>query len=599
MILQALKDYYDRKAADSESGIAPPGWEKKELPFLIVIDNFGGFVSIEDTRVLKGKKKVAKAFMVPQSVKRSIAIAPNLLWDNVDYVIGVASKDPARAQRAQDSHRAFLQRLMEYSGISQVDAVVAFLNSDAEKEKLKGSGLWQELFESGLFISFKIAGCIQPVFRDEGFVSAYNRRLQQASAGQGLCLVSGQQDSIATLHPSIKGIVGANSTGANIVSFNFPAACSFGKSQGENSPVGERAVFAYTTALNNLLSKDSRQKLTIGDATVAFWADKNCSFEDEMASIFDDRDSKDDPDALTGAVAQLLNSVKSGAYHEDREPTRFFVLGLAPNSARISVRFWHQGTVEEMSSRFASWFEDLMIAHGDKMKEHLSMYRLLCSIAALGKSENIPPNLAGNVMRSILEDGPLPETFLQAALRRIKAELGDVSYPRAKIIKAVLNRKIRFQQLKEKEITRMLDKENTNIGYRLGRLFAVLEKIQEAANPGINATIRDKFYASASSTPAAVFGTLMRLAGNHLSKLGKENQGFMVNLEKLIGEITYKDESSIGIDKFPAHLKLDDQGQFAIGYYHQRQDFFVSHKEREDAAPDSQPESNQLTFNLN
>ena len=145
----------------------------------------------------------------------------------------------------------------------------------------------------------------------------------------------------------------------------------------------------------------------------------------------------------------------------------------------------------------------------------------------------------------------------------------------------------------------MLDQENTNIGYRLGRLFAVLEKIQEAANPGINATIRDKFYASASSTPAAVFGTLMRLAGNHLSKLGKEKPGWKVNLEKLIGEITYKDESSIGIAKFPAHLKLDDQGQFAIGYYHQRQDFFVSHKEREDAAPDSQPESNQLTFNLN
>lgn len=590
MILQALKDYYDRKAADPDSGIAPLGWERKELAFLIVIDGQGGFVGIEDTRFTKGKKKIAKPFVAPQSVKRSVAIAPNLLWDNVEYITGVPSKDPEKKERTAEAHKAFKKRVSEFAGIPEIDAVLRFLNSPALVENLQSSPLWQEFFESGLFASFKIAGMMEPVFRVNAFVDAYNRMVLSTKGDTAVCLVTGNEDQIAILHPSVKGVGGANSTGANIVSFNFPAACSFGKSQGGNSPIGETTVFAYTTAINTLLGKDSRQKLSVGDSTVVFWADKNTSFEEEMALIFDDRDRKDNPDALTGAVAQLLSSVKSGAYHEDHEPTRFFVLGLAPNSARISVRFWHQGTVEEMSDRFASWFEDLEIVHGDKMKEHLSMYRLLCSIAPLGKSENVPPNLAGNVMRAILEGTPLPETLLQSALRREHIEhpksgkeweFLSHQYARMKIIKACLIRKFRFQKSKEKEITVMLDKDNVNIGYRLGRLFAVLEKIQEAANPGINATIRDRYYASASSTPAAVFGTLMRLAGNHLSKLAKEKPGYKVNLEKLIGEITYKDAESVGMAKFPAHLKLDDQGQFAIGYYHQRQDFFTKKEQSE------------------
>lgn len=246
------------------------------------------------------------------------------------------------------------------------------------------------------------------------------------------------------------------------------------------------------------------------------------------------------------------------------------MLGLAPSSVRISVRFWQVGTVAEMSTRFAEWFEDLMISHGQKDKDHLSLFRLLISIAPLGKSENIPPNLAGNTMRSILEGLPLPETLLQAALRRIKAEKGEVSYPRAKIIKACLNRK--FTNSKERTLTVALDKENTNIGYRLGRLFATLERIQEVANDykPLNSTIRDKYYASASATPAAVFGTLMRLKNHHLSKL--VNVGQKINFERTLGEIVED------VPSFPAHLKMDDQGQFAIGYYHQRQDFFTKHE---------------------
>ena len=265
----------------------------------------------------------------------------------------------------------------------------------------------------------------------------------------------------------------------------------------------------------------------------------------------------------------MFKSPKTGAAAFSDDTTKFYVLGLAPNAARLAIRFWTVGTVAEMAERFREYFDDLKIAHGPRDRDHLSLFRLLVSTAVLGKSENVTPNLAGNFMRSILEGRPFPETLLPSVLRRIKAE-HEVSYPRAKLIKGCLNRKWRFNNPNnERKLTVSLDKENKNTGYRLGRLFAVLEKIQEAANPGLNATIKDRFFASASSAPVTVFGNLMRLSQHHLSKLKKEKFGYAVNLEKLLLEVVD------GISVFPAHLSLDDQGQFAIGYYHQRQEFFV------------------------
>ena len=380
--------------------------------------------------------------------------------------------------------------------------------------------------------------------------------------------MSGERDVVALLHPALKGVPGANTTGSNIVSFNFAAATSFGKKQGENSPIGVRSAFEYTTALNTLLAKDSKQKMMIGDATVVFWTGRDDAFETELAGFFSEP-PKDEPDRLVQNVAALFKSPRTGSAAFTDDSTTFYVLGLAPNAARLSVRFWHIGTVAEMANRFRSYFEDLSIVHGPKDKDHLSLWRLLVSTAVQGKSENIAPNLAGNVMRSILEGLPFPETLLQAVLMRIKAE-HEVSYPRAKLIKGCLNRKWCFTNPKnERNLTVSLDVQNVNIGYRLGRLFAVLEKIQEAANPGLNATIRDRFYSSASSMPTSVFGNLMRLSNHHLSKLRKEKPGYAVNLEKLMQEVVS------GVSSFPAHLSLDDQGQFAIGYYHQRQDFFT------------------------
>ncbi len=578
MILQALKEYYDRKAADSNSGIAPLGWEKKEIPFLIVLNNDGSLAGVEDTQELVGKKKRGKTFLVPQSVKRSSGIASNLLWDNVEYATGIVCK--GKPERVTAQHKDFLNRLNELKGCSSVAPILEFLSSPDFHERLTEQPAWKEAVEGCAFVSFKIVGQSQPVFASKEVVMRLNASVSQTNVGEKgrKCLVSGQLDSIAELHPAIKGVYGTNTTGGNIVSFNFPAACSFGKRQGDNAPIGEQTAFEYTTALNNLLAKDSRQKMQIGDATTVFWSSKPTILEDEFIDLFDEPES-DNPDKGVDAIERLLDSVRTGAFSHDDAKTHFYVLGLAPNSARISVRFWHAGTVAEMENRFADWFENLRIVHGQNDREHLSLWRLLVSIAPLGKSDNIPPNLAGAVMRSILEGTSYPAMLLSTAILRIKAE-HDVTYPRAKLLKAFLNHN------QERKLTVSLDKNNTNIGYRLGRLFAVLERIQQAANPGINATIRDKFYASASSTPAAVFGNLMRLKNHHLAKL--EKTGFF---EELIGEILYRDQDNPGVTKFPAHLSLKDQGMFAIGYYHQRQDFFAGKKAKTDEDTSIKPES--------
>lgn len=393
----------------------------------------------------------------------------------------------------------------------------------------------------------------------------------KGSAGdQAICLITGSMDSIERLHAPIKGVWGTQSTGANIVSFNLAAFNSFGKKQGDNAPVGVATAFAYTTALNHLLGKDSKQRMQVGDASTVFWAEKATDFEQQIPDFFSEP-PKDDPDRGVRAVESLFKSVQSGAFVADEAKTKFYVLGLAPNASRVAIRFWIVDTVSEMAGKICRHFEDARIVHGIREKDTLSLFRMLVSTATQGKAENIPPNLGGDTMRAILEGLAYPQTLLQAVIRRIRAE-HDITYPRAALIKACINRSTRCRNPNTKEELKVsLDPNNINIGYRLGRLFAALEKIQQEASPGINATIRDKFYGAASSTPVTVFGNLMRLKNHHIAKL--EHQGRKVFFEKLLGEIID------GVSDFPPHLKLDDQGRFAVGYYHQMQDFYTKKSE--------------------
>lgn len=566
MILQALHGYYGRLLG--ENRVVPQGFQEKEIPFVIVLDTTGRFVDLEDSRSGEGKNRRARRFVVPREVKRSGKNAwqyANLLWDNEGYVLSVSIKDPSKARKQHQSFLKTLEEAFPRPRDTGVEAVLRFLRSD-NLGAVFAHPRWSDVAEKGGNLAFRLTGdtalvCERPAVRDR--VAALAAENADGVARQS-CLITGELDVPARLHAPIKGVRGTNTTGGNIISFNLPAFASFGKDQSFNAPVGRMAEFAYTTALNTLLSRDSRQKFLVGDATVVFWAERHHNFEDVFADFFS-RQETDTTDHDIRQVVALYRSPQSGVRPELDLSTRFFVLGLAPNAARIAVRFWYTGTVSEVATNIGAHFDDLEIVSPPKWSPYLSLRTLLKGIALQGDLGSVPPNLAGDFMKAILAGTPYPRTLLAGALRRVRAER-DVTYPRAALVKAVLTRNTRCYGSLEKEVGMILDGSNPNAGYCLGRLFAVLEKAQEEASPGINATIRDRFYGAASATPVAAFPHLLKLKNHHLAKL--DNRGRAVNLERLIGEIM---ES---VSDFPAHLSLQDQGRFAIGYYHQRQDFF-------------------------
>lgn len=569
MILQALYDYYYRKSQDPESALAPAGFENKEIPFILELREDGTLNQIEDTRFVENKKKRAKSERVPQGVKKTSGVAANLLWDNAEYVLGLDTK--GKPERVKEQQTAFLDKIKALN-LADTDkgiaAVIRFLES-FDLAIIQQNPLWEEIAKTNPNLTFRLQGQTHLVCQSRTVQTAIASTETSEDSVTATCLITGETAEIERLHPAIKGVWGAQTAGANIISFNLDAFKSFGKSQSFNAPVSKEAAFAYTTALNHLLSKDSKQRMQVGDTSTVFWASKEDQLEDSFAALFGaSSSSDDDPDRNTDAVKALYQSVeKHGRAVTSDEETQFYILGLAPNAARISIRFWHVATVREVSERIVQHFKLLEIDRSERDPEFLPLWLLLRSIALLGKTENVPPNLAGEVMRSILEGCAYPEPLLSSALRRIRAEQ-TVNYPRAALIKAYLNR------LNPREnLTVSLDLANVNQGYRLGRLFAALEKIQEEANPGLNATIRDRYYGAAAATPVTVFSTLMKLKNHHLSKM--DNKGRVNNLERLLGEIMS------GVTDFPRHLSLQDQGRFAIGYYHQRQDFFKKREKTE------------------
>jgi CRISPR-associated protein Csd1 len=586
MILQALKDYYDRKAADPESDIAPEGFEKKELPFIIVIKATGEFVTLDDTREKAGKKLIAKPYLLPRSKGRSGSksyATTFLLWDHIGYVLQHPKND-AKAANQHATWMASIESLpSELKQDEGVTAVMAFYKRGGI-DLVKASPNWAECSKiPSCNISFRLAGETTPVpcrpavrqyqKNTMGITPPEDSSDDDAPELFGHCLVTGTYGQIKRTH----GKIPIQKYVPSLVAFQKNAGYdSYGKEQAYNAPISASAEFAYTTALKSLLKSDS-SKIQVGDATTVFWSEKmdDAEFEQNFAFFFA---PKDDPDQETQAVKSLYKSVQSGVPSTGGN-RRFFVLGLLPSKARITVRFWINDTVANMAQKILQHFEDLEIDHGPGEQKTIPLRRLLRSIALQEDDENIPPNLSGETIRAVLTGTPYPQTLFQACIRRIKAEQATknkltgkpkphVSYPRAALLKACLNRSLRLHNpTSEQPITMSLDPTNLNIGYRLGRLFSTLERIQSEASPSLNATIRDKFYGAASGTPVAVFGNLMRLKNHHLAKL--ENVGRRVNFERLLGDIMG------GITDFPAHLTLADQGRFAIGYYHQTQDFFT------------------------
>ncbi|MBP7524219.1 MAG: type I-C CRISPR-associated protein Cas8c/Csd1 [Propionivibrio sp.] len=574
MILQALYDYYQRKAADPDPARRLPafGLEDKEIPFIVELTAEGRPLGIIDTRQGDGKKKQARRYQVPKGVKRSSGVAANLLWDTAEYALGVDTK--GKPERVVEQHAAFRQRIAELPEAARSDAGLKALNNfyaNYGHASLVADPVWPEIVEGNPVVTFRLHNdrdliCQRPA------VIAGRGDVAEEGGKPGFCLVTGQAASAERLHTVIKGVWGAQSSGATLVSFNLDAFASYNKEQGDNAPVSPLAAFAYTTALNHLLDRNSRQRIQVGDASTVFWAQKDdAEIEEGFAAIFGERD---DPDARAEQVRALLGAVQSGQFDGGRGDKLFYVLGLAPNAARVSVRFWHAAPLHEIARQIRQWFADLKVVRSAKDPEYPSLFRLLAACAQQGKADNIPPNLGGDIMRAILSGGPFPATWLNAAVLRCRAEQ-NVTYLRAAAIKASLNRLQRFQpnQSLDKELSDMLDLENTSPAYRLGRLFAVLERIQEKAiNP--NTTIRERYYGAASSSPVSVFTTLLRLKNHHLAKLNEREK---VYFERLIGEIMG------GLTDFPKHLSLPEQGRFALGYYHQRQASFTKATQSEES----------------
>ncbi len=570
MILKALADYYQRLAVDRNVDIAPPGFEQKTIDFLVMLNKDGTFDELCDLREGVGKKRKGRLSRVPKGVKRSSGVAANLLWDTVAYVFGI---NPAKPKRGEEQHTAFIEKIEQtFSDCKNVgiQSVLTFLKT-ANFDSVFTHPVWNDLKESRGNISFALSGETDLVCQHPEVVAVLRRNTKPEGETQ-TCSISGVEDVPAELHTAIKGVWGAQSSGANIVSFNLDAFRSFGKKQGQNAPIGKQTEFSYTTALNFLLASEN-QRMQVGDASTIFWAKNPCDFETDFHPLLVPK--KGEEAISYDKIRGLLSAVKSGVFPEEADMP-FYVLGLAPNASRIAIRFWHEGNVKEIKERIAEHFQDIEMIRAPHDPEFLSLFQLLVSTATEHKSENIPPNLGGEIMRAVLTGRVYPRTLLANAIRRCKAEQ-RVNFARVSIIKGVLFRNARILKSTNKEVSMALDKTYDNIGYVLGRQFAVLERIQELALGGhLNKTIRDTYFGAATSSPLVVFKRLDNLAIHHLAKIRNSGKN-AVWLEKLMGEI----KDFVPKEGVPPILNLEDQGRFSVGYYHQRQEFFTK-KENED-----------------
>lgn len=572
MILKALYDYYNRCG-----NLPAPGMEEKEIGFVIVISKEGKFLRFEDCRT---DKTIGRVYLVKKHVSRSSAAVANYLYDNSAYVLGYSDKDDSEKNQLYfntfvEKVQSILDRMPDNSDIRTLMNFYA-QGREAIHSEVEQDPLWEDikknLSKKYSVFSFRIEGDLR--------ILAEKKELMQTNEGtkndnsRGLCMVTGVQGELVDTTTATM-IQGSQAT-AKLVAFQVNSGYdSYGKEKCGNAPISHEAEFAYTTALNTMLRRDSRNKFMVGNRTFVFWASSNDkAAEQAEESLFDllgySEEKKDNPNAKIEQVRKVFTAIYSGSLSTSLED-RFYILGLAPNSARIAVVYWSETPLRDFAGKILRHFDDMEIIDTRKdRKPYMGIKDILSAVTLGGKQSEATPNLPESIIKSIFLGTPYPYTLLSACIRRIRAESGDgnaARITRIAIIKAFLNR----QNVNDKRMEIMLDKRNTNQGYLCGRLFAVLDRIQEDAN-GIS-SIRERYMNAASSTPSSVFATILNLSSHHLENLS--NEGKKVFYEKLKQEIIDK----ISSDGFPAHLDLQDQGRFFVGYYHQRQDFFNKKEE--------------------
>lgn len=581
MILQSLVRLYEDLV--DQGKIDKPGWESVKVSFAFRINRDGELIAVEDLRqqVLAGKKTaiIPQSMSLPQRVKRSSGISANFLCDNLTYMAGIDTKsnpkdepetkvkNVARARECFENCRALHHQLLDASEDEFSKAILSFFENwkteNAAEHPLLQPYL-NDLLSANIIFQMDLAYA-QQVDSIRRIWDA-KRSEKSGEAETHRCLVTGEETAIARLHPSIKGVIDANSSGASLISFNAPAFESYGHDgqQGMNAPVGEYAAFAYGTALNYLLS-DRNHRFHLGDSTVVFWAEHaEEAYADLFAALIGNNNEVKD-DELLAALKSLSMGLSVKWNNRVLNPdNRFYILGLSPNSARLSVRFFLQSSLGEFAINVAQHQQRLeIVCPSYDTKQMLSVYSVLDeTVNQKSKNKSASPLLAGEVLRSVLQNARYPESLFSQVQMRIRAE-SDINRGKAAIIKAYLM-KNHITNERYKEVTTVkLNEETTYAPYVLGRLFSILEAIQDAANPGINTTIRDRYFNSACCTPAVVFPQLIRLCQSHLKKIGG---GLSVNYQKQLQNV-------MGMirENYPARLSLPDQGVFQLGYYHQTQ----------------------------
>lgn len=589
MILQALVDYYEALAAKGE--VAKPGWGKAKISYALNIDRQGKLLDVITLKISqqKGKKtvEVPQNILLPEATKRTAGVAAQFLWDNAKYVLGLDSSGKIeRSKQCFDAMAQKCQEILAEANGEKATAIKAFF-ANWQPEEAKDNKILKPYMDDLLAstnLTFKVNG--ESVETDAEIMQSWDayKSAQHDGANKGMCLITGKKAPIARLHPSIKGLYGAQSSGAALVAFNAPAYESYEHKQGDNAPVSEYAAFAYTTALNLLLSRKENY-LRIGDTTVVFWAEgADKDNEDVFGDIFDNNNEIVKDEDIKG----FFENVRKGQSFQLADLTvkpenKFYILGLSPNAARISVRFFFVNTFGNFMKNYEKYFQEFEIIRPSfDSRIIVPLWQMLQETANKNsKDKAASPLLAGAVLRSILSGIPYPEALYQNTILRVKADqdntdknITKINRIKAAIIKAYL---MRNKTCYEEVVKVALNEECKKVPYVLGRLFAVLENLQEVANPGINSTIKDRYFNSACSTPSMVFPLLTKLANSHLKKISVQ-RGNVIFFEKQIGSLM--DKLDVEKRALPARLSLPEQGEFILGYYQQVQKRYEKKEEK-------------------
>lgn len=578
MILNALVSYYEDLLKTGK--ISAQGWEKTKVSFALNLDTDGNVAGLFPLKVNResGKKivEVPKLMEVPQPVKRSSGIRANFLCDNSSYLMGVDEKGkPEKSLQCFEACGELHHKILDSLQTPAAQALLRYFDSwsPAEFDEYSFLADSKKDIMAGANIIFYVNG--KSVLENEDIRTAWQEYYNQLEGElKGICSVTGKETTLANLHPTIKGVIGAQAMGTSLVSFNAPAFCSYEKEQGANASVGEYAAFAYGAALNELL-RDREHVKSIGDTTVVYWVEGGEKVYQKLtcAALF----GVEDEGITNQDLSTIFDKLRKGeAVQVDEQmlnmDRHFYILGLAPNAARLVVRFFLTDTFGNMLRNIAAHYDRLRIVKpGYEKYDNLPVWRLMSETVNKNARDKTPsPQMAADTLKAVLTGGKYPVSLLNNTMIRIRAEK-EITYGRASIIKAYYLKN--ENKYCPREVLEMELNENcTNVPYTLGRMFAVLEHIQQNANPGINATIKDKYFNAAASTPAQIFPVLINLAQKHLRKL---NEGQKVYFDKQIGELAV----IIG-KEYPLRMNLPEQGAFQLGYYCQTQKRFQKKEEK-------------------